>query len=393
MNHEIDRRAFLRRGGVTGLSLAAMGAGLPTLLAACGSSSSSSGGSTGTSAASGTSAATGTSAASGTSGSPMTTTKMPAAGSLGTISVQLSWIENAEFSGEYIAATKGYYTDAGFKEVKLISGGPAVAQDAVVAAGKAFVGISSPDITGPAVAKGAPLVIVGAQYQKNPFAIMSLASSPLKDPQAMIGKTVGVQSTNLAVWKSFLAANHIDPSKINIYPAQFDPSPLAEHKCDGWFSFITNEPIELAAQGVKTHTFLLNDYHYPLVSETYMVNKSTLASSQGRAQLKGFLLAEVKGWRDSLKNPAAGPTLSVDKFGKSLGNKIPEQTKESKAQNELILDSRTAVQGIITISPAQIAENVKTLTGAGSKISASLFDTSIIDEVFAENPDLKASPV
>jgi ABC-type nitrate/sulfonate/bicarbonate transport system substrate-binding protein len=390
MNQQIDRRTLLRRGGVTGLSVAAMGAGLPALLAACGSSSSSSGasGASGTSAASGASPTT----AAGASGSP-TTSKMTAAGSLGTISVQLSWIENAEFSGEYIAASKGYYTAAGFKEVKLISGGPAVAQDAVVAAGKAFVGISSPDITGPAVAKGAPLVIVGAQYQKNPFAIMSLASSPLKDPQAMIGKTIGVQSTNLAVWKSFLAANHIDPSKINIYPAQFDPSPLAEHKCDGWFSFITNEPIELAAQGVKTDTFLLNDFHYPLVSETYMVNKSTLASSQGRAQLKGFLLAEVKGWRDSLKDPAAGPTLSVDKYGKNLGNKIPEQTKESKAQNKLILDSRTAKEGIITISPAQIAENVKTLTGAGSKISASLFDTSIIDEVFAENPDLKASPM
>jgi hypothetical protein len=76
-----------------------------------------------------------------------------------------------------------------------------------------------------------------------------------------------------------------------------------------------------------------------------------------------------------------------------VGRQVRQQTKESKAQNELILDSRTAVQGIITISPAQIAENVKTLTGAGSKISASLFDTSIIDEVFAENPDLKASPV
>jgi ABC-type nitrate/sulfonate/bicarbonate transport system substrate-binding protein len=392
MSDQIDRRAFLRRGGAAGVSLAAVGVGLPTLLAACGSSkSSTSGATTATTAAAGT--ATTVAPSSATTAAAGGSSATPAAGSLGTISVQLSWIENAEFSGEYIAATKGYYTASGFKAVNLISGGPSVAQDAIVASGKAFIGISSPDITGPAALKGFPLVIVGAQYQKNPFAIMSLAKKPLLTPQDMIGKEVGVQSTNLAVWDSFLKANDIAPSKIKIYPAQFDPTPLAEGKCDGWFSFITNEPIELAAKGVKTVTFLLNDFHYPLTSETYMVQKSTLDSTQGRAQLKGFLLAEIKGWRDSLATPSLGPTLSVDKFGKSLGNTIPEQTEESVAQNKLILDSRTATEGILTISPDQVTQNLATLALSGSKLQASFFDTSIIDEIYAENPDLKASPV
>ena len=383
MTQQIDRRAFLRRGGRAGVGLAAMGVGLPAVLAACGSSKSS------------TSA---TSASTAASSSATTTATTPASvaastASLGTIGVQLSWLENAEFSGEYIADTKGYYTASGFKAVNLIGGGPSVAQDAIVASGKAFVGISSPDITGPAVLKGFPLVIVAAQYQKNPFAIMSLAKKPLLTPQDMIGQKIGVQSTNLAVWDSFLKANGIAPSKVPVYPAQFDPTPLAEGKCAGWFSFITNEPIELAAKGVKTVTFLLNDFHYPLVSETYMVQKSTMASTQGRAQLKGFLLAEIKGWRDSLKTPSLGPTLSVQKYGKSLGNTIPEQTLESIAQNKLILDSRTSTEGILTISPEQITQNLATLAIGGTKLTSSLFDTSIIDEIYSENPSLKASPV
>ena len=379
MSDRMDRRAFLRRSGATGVGVVAAGVGLPTLLAACGSSSSTS---------TPTTAPTTATTATGGSGTTPTT----AAKSLGSISVQLSWIKNAEFSGEYIAASKGYYKAEGL-DVNLVSGGPSVAQDAVVASGKAFIGISSPDITGPAVLAGAPLVIVAAQYQKNPFAIMSLASSPLKTPQDMIGKKIGVQSTNLAVWNSFLKANGIDKSKVTVYPAQFDPTPLAEKKCDGWFSFITNEPIELAAKGVKTTTFLLNDFHYPLVSESYMVQKSTLASTQGRAQLKAFLTAEIKGWRDSLKNPAEGPTLSVDVYGKSLGNTIPEQTQESVAQNKLILDARTATEGIFTITPAQVSANLATLAIAGSKLTSSLFDTSILDEIYAADPSLKASPV
>lgn len=273
-----------------------MGVGLPTLLGACGSSG------------------TTKSAPSGP----------PGAGSLGAITTQLNWIKDAEFSGEYIADTKGYHTSAGLKGVTLLSGGPSVPQDSVVAAGKAFVGISSPDTTGPATLKGAPLVIVAAQYQKNPFAIMSLVDSPLKTPQDKIGKKVGVQSVNLAIWESFLKADGIDSSKVTVFPAQFDPTPLAQKQCDGWFSFITNAPILLAGQGVQTSTFLLNDFHYPLVSESYIVNKAALSDSGQRAQLK---------------------------------------------------------------------ENLATLSLAGTKVDKSLFDTSLIDEIYTENPSLKASPV
>src|SRR5262249_14601051 len=109
---------------------------------------------------------------------------------------QLSWIKNVEFAGMYIADTNGYYKDAGFSAVELLAGGPNVSQDSVVAAGKALVGISSPDITGAAILKGAPIVAIGAQYQKNPFAIMSLATNPINTPQDLIGRKIGVQATN-----------------------------------------------------------------------------------------------------------------------------------------------------------------------------------------------------
>src|SRR6185436_12796984 len=146
--------------------------------------------------------------------------------SFGQLNYQLSWVKNVEFAGAYLADSKGYYTAAGFGSVNLMAGGPNVSQDAVVASGKALLGISSPDITAAAMLKGADLVIVGAQYQKNPFAIMSLASAPINTPQEMIGKKIGVQAVNEPIWNAFLKANNIDPSKVTKVPAQFDPSPL-----------------------------------------------------------------------------------------------------------------------------------------------------------------------
>ena len=99
---------------------------------------------------------------------------------------------------------------------------------------------------------------------------MSLKKSPIKTPEDMIGKKIGVQATNEAVWAAFLKANDIDPSKITKVPVQFDPTPLAKGEVDGWFSFFTNEPNLLKLQGVRTPYFLLADYKYPLVSETYV---------------------------------------------------------------------------------------------------------------------------
>ena len=100
----------------------------------------------------------------------------------------------------------------------------------------------------------------------------------------MIGKKIGVQATNEAVWNAFLKANNIDPSKINKVVVQFDPQPLVAKEVDGWFSFVTNEPNLLKAKGVDTVTFLLADYKYPLVSETYVVKKRTLTEQARQDQ-------------------------------------------------------------------------------------------------------------
>jgi len=276
--------------------------------------------------------------------------------------------------------------------VNLLSGGPTVQQDAVVQSGKAFACISAPDITSSAINNGADLKIVGAQYQKNPFAVMSLKKSPIKTPQDMIGKKIGVQATNEAVWAAFLKANNIDASKIDKVPVQFNPQPLVQGTVDGWFSFFTNEPNTLKLQGVPNTYFLLADYNYPLVSETYTVKSDTIKND--RDKLKAFLVAEIMGWQANLKNPVLGATLAAKKYGKDQKLTVPEQTLESKSENTVILTKDTATNGLFTIGDALLKENIDTLALAGINITQDkLFDMSVIDEVYSDNPKLKTSPV
>jgi ABC-type nitrate/sulfonate/bicarbonate transport system substrate-binding protein len=271
-----------------------------------------------------------------------------------------------------------------------MAGGPNVSQDAVVASGKALVGISSPDITAAAILKGADLVVLGAQYQKNPFAIMSLASNPINSPAEMIGKKIGVQATNEPVWNAFLKANNIDPSKITKVPAQFDPAPLVAKEVDGWFSFFTNEPNLLKTKGIDTAVMLLNDHGYPMVSEVYVVKKSSLTSD--RDKVKAMLIGDIKGWTESVADPKLGANLAATKYGKDLGLDEAEQALESAAQNTVVSTDDTKANGLFTITDALVDETIKTLALGGVTITKEqLFDLSVIKEVYTENSTLKGT--
>lgn len=365
-DHLIARRSLLRGAlGAGGLAVL----GVP-LLAACGSSGGS-GASTTPAGGSGSSTGSGT-----------------AAKDFGTVSLRLSWVKNVEFAGSYIADSKGYYKAAGFKGVNLIAGGASASpQDADVATGKAMFGISSPDITGAAIAKGAPLKILGAQYQKNPFCIMSMAKTPINTPEDMYGKKIGVQATNESVWQAFVKAAKLDASKIKKVPVQFDPIGLTQGEVDGWFSFVTNEPNDLTLRGYKVTTMLLADHGYPLVSETYMTTTDLI--SKNPDLIKAFLTAEIKGWKDNLADPGLGAALAATKYGKGLGLTTKEQTLESKSENALILTADTKKNGIFTVTDALVAENIKTLGIGGLKLTADqLFDFSLLEAVYKDDPSL-----
>src|SRR5690606_8561420 len=63
----------------------------------------------------------------------------------GPLDVNLSWIKNAEFAGEYFADANGYYAEEGFSELNLIAGGPGgTSTETMLLSGGALVGTSSP---------------------------------------------------------------------------------------------------------------------------------------------------------------------------------------------------------------------------------------------------------
>jgi ABC-type nitrate/sulfonate/bicarbonate transport system substrate-binding protein len=345
----LGRRRFLRLGGY---GAAALGAG--GLLAACG----------------------GGGASGGSSG-------------YGTAGIQLSWIKNIEFAGEYFADAKGYYRQAGFSGVDLTAGGSAgTSAEAAVATGKALMGLSSPTLTAPAIQQGAALKTIASTYQKNPFCILSIDSDPVPDVRAMKGRKIGVQSGgNTTIFKGLLAANGMSESDLTIVPVQYDPTVVTTGEVAGYMAYTTNEPILLQDKGFKTVTFRFADYNLPFVAETMVVSQNSI--DHDRAKLKAMLLAEIKGWTDAVASPTQAATYAVTRYGKDQNLVMADQVKEAVAQNDLIISPDTVKNGIFTMTDALVEDNIKALAAMGVKITADrLFDLSLLTEVYQENPGL-----
>jgi ABC-type nitrate/sulfonate/bicarbonate transport system substrate-binding protein len=311
------------------------------------------------------------------------------AGAFGAGSLRLPWLETVEFAGSYIADTNGYYKADGFSSFTMISGGPtATPVETDLAAGKALFGISTPDLAASAVVKGgAGLKIIGATFQKNPYALVSMASKPIRIPRDIVGKKIGVAALDESAWAAFLKANRIDPASITKVPVQEDPTPLTTGTVDGFLGYITDQPISLRQKGFKVETLLLADYGYPLAGDVYEASDKTI--KEHRDAVKAFLRTQIMGWQKALADPALGARLAVETYGKNLGLTVAEQTLVAKAENILVLTADTRKNGLFTITPGLIAENIASLKLGGINVTAKqIFDLSILTEVYQENPSL-----
>ena len=322
------------------------------------------------------------------------------AASYGEISVQYSWIKNEEFAGEFYAYENGYYDEAGFSDVIGISG-----PDTGVAkllSGTVQVALSDAASIGAAIAEEeAPLKIIGATFQKNPFTILSLADGGnIQTPEDLVGKKIGVQSSNASVFAALLNANGISPDDVTVVPVEFDPTPLMNGDVDGFMAYLTNEALTVELAGYETTNLSYAENGVPYVAETFSVTDQYLA--ENKELLKAFLIAEIKGWTDVFTestddtvsliteyyNQAADE--SADGLEAVFGDLDPEKTaKGLEAEKLLISTEETEANGLFTISDDLKQQTVDSLAAAGWEVSVDdLFDTTIIDEIFAENPDL-----
>ncbi len=355
MTPQYDRRRFLRSAGYAGMAAFAG----PALLAACGSDSASE------------------ASPGGDAGGD----------DFGELNLQLNWITNAEFAGSYVAVEEGYYTANGFSAANIIPGGPDVAVEPAVIAGQSKMAYTVTESMAGAIAEGADLRVIGAGFQNNPFGVMSMGAAPILSPQDMVGKKIGVQAVNDLLWDSLLAINEIDPDSIEKVPAGFDPAPFVNGEVDGWFSFVTNEPNILRAEGFDIVDFSLSDFGFKLYQQLLITTGEVLENEPDL--LVAALRSEIQGWQATIADPELGLKYTIEKYGADLGLDEGASLAEINDQiNRMMVTPTTDEFGIFYMTDDDIASTVATLESIGLGVDPSIFTTEILDMVYADGIDL-----
>ena len=300
--------------------------------------------------------------------------------------MQLSWTPDVEFAGCFLADSRGYYRDAGFKTAKLLSGGPgALGAEEAVASGEALIGFSSVDVLAREIIRGTHVRAVGALLQRYPWVVASLASAPLRSPADLAGKRIFVDKGAGQIWDTFLDANNIRADTITQVSDGSPDDLITSGQVDGLLSHVYDVALRLRLNGVDVATFLLADHGYPLVSQVYVASVNAL--TRDRAAIKAALTAEIRGWRDNLSDPQAGTRLTVTTYGKGLDERTQQAMNE--IQNTLIVSDDTRRGGLFTVTPALAEKNSRALLSAGYLVTVDqLFDMSLLTEIYEEQPSL-----
>jgi ABC-type nitrate/sulfonate/bicarbonate transport system substrate-binding protein len=288
---------------------------------------------------------------------------------------QASWVNDAEFMGYFIAQDQGWYAAEGL-ELTYLPGGPDVIPESALLSERADLTLTTPDTTIKAIVdQGAKFKIIGAQYQKNPIGVVSLAENPVGTPEDLVGKVLAVPPVNVISVEAMLKSNGIDKRSLRIVPYAYDPTPLIKGEIDASIDFTTNVPYTIEQAGKRAISFLLYDEGFTIYNDTVVVTEETLKTR--RKELVAFLRASRRGWEENLKDPSAWPPKFAESWFKGTGRTIENEVYFNKAQKPLIEHP----QGVFTMTEADIAKNIEALAQVGVKATRDMFDTTVLAEL------------
>ena len=296
---------------------------------------------------------------------------------LAPVALQLSWLHSVQFAGSYIAQDRGFWAEEGL-DVSLLPGGPNAPVEPPVVSGTALVGVSAADYAAAAVEQGAPFKIIFVAMQRNPFTIASLPENPVRAPQDLVGKRIGMALANTPVLEALCALNGVDVNGIEIVPTQYSAAPLLAGEVDCLLCWLTDLPIAMRVQGVEPVTMLMAEHGYAVHSQTYIATEESLR--ERRAEIVGLLRGEVRGWNAYREDTDAAATLTLARYP-DAGLDPETQRLQAEAQVPLMFSDLTDAEGFGAWTDETVAANVETLALLGRRVTPDLWDRSILDEV------------
>jgi ABC-type nitrate/sulfonate/bicarbonate transport system substrate-binding protein len=279
------------------------------------------------------------------------------------VTTQFLWVKNVEYAGFYLADDGGLFRREGIAP-NFLAGGPNLANvEAIVAGGRADVGVDEFEKVVDAVAHGADFVAFGAIYQRSVAGLLSLPKNPIRKPADILDKRIGLQQGAKIFIDGILRVNGLPPRYTEV-PVGFDPDPLVEGACDGYLCYVTSQPLTLDLRKVPYVLTGFERLGYSAYGGTLFCTRAYL--EKNRDTLVRYTRALAQGWQANRRDVARAATLAVNTYGAALGLDLRQQIAQNKAQLSFLESPEVERHGLLWISKDEVAGPIyKTLRATG----------------------------
>lgn len=235
----------------------------------------------------------------------------------------------------YVALDKGYYKAEGL-DVSFLRGRGSIDAIKKVASGAADIGFADAGALVLARANDRiPVKLLAIIYAKPPHAIFALASSGIKKPKDLEGKTIADSAFSAIplIFNAYAKATGIDAKKvkwIRAAPAAL-PSLLANGRVDAIGQFTVGQPLlEAAVKPRKLVRLAYKDAGLNYYGNGIIATETTIKKHP--AMLKAFIRATLKGMRYAFAHPKEAGEI-MHKYHKEISPEVA--TGETKLVQEL----------------------------------------------------------
>lgn len=196
------------------------------------------------------------------------------------IRLPMGYIPNVQYAPFYAAVENGYFADAGLEiefDYSFETDGVAL-----VAANELQFAMVSGEQVLLARDQGLPVVYAYAWYGAYPVGVVAKSEQGLASPTDLRGLDVGIPGPFGASYiglRALLQSGGLAETDINLLPIGFNQvEALAADQVQAAVIYVSNEPIQLAAQGYQVDVLAVADY-VDLASNGLITNETTLAEN------------------------------------------------------------------------------------------------------------------
>ena len=216
------------------------------------------------------------------------------------VNLQLSWKNQFQFAGYYMAKEKGFYDDVNLNvNIKEYISGVNNTDDVVNGKADFAVGRSSLICD---KYEGKPIIILASIFQHSPVMLLTKKRDDITKIEDLKNKNIMLSGdlTASAPINAMLQSKKVTKDMFNIQTHSFDVQDLIDGKTDAMLSYTSNEPYALQKQNIPYTIFSPRDFNFDFYSDILFTSQNLL--DKNPQMVKSFREASLKGWKYALKH-------------------------------------------------------------------------------------------